>query len=193
MPAIQASLNQTLQNVALFATGTVGQTPPGILLQTLVIPKRETSEGPLIESVANVWIEIIRFLNQSPENIHQLHWRKLEELIAATYDRRGFERVILTPPSGDKGRDVIAYSSQFGTLKFIDQVKAYSPGRLVTADEVRSLVGVLSRDTSASKGIVTTSSEFAPGVHDEFKDMIPSRLELKPREALIAWLKGITS
>ncbi len=36
-------------------------------------------------------------------------------------------------------------------MRVIDQVKAYGPGRLVTADHVRALVGVLEMD-KASKG-----------------------------------------
>ena len=42
------------------------------------------------------------------------------------------------------------------------------------------MVGVLDRDKSASKGVVTTTSEFALGVWEEFKE-----------DARIAWNCGV--
>jgi restriction system protein len=55
----------------------------------------------------------------------------------------GFDEVTLTPRSGDLGRDVIAVKRGLGTVRVIDQVKAYGPSHLVTADDVRALLGVL--------------------------------------------------
>ena len=64
--------------------------------------------------------------------------RKLEEIVAAAYDRVGFDRVVLTPHSGDHGRDVIAEKDGWGTVRVIVQVKAYDAKNLVRQDEVRS-------------------------------------------------------
>jgi restriction system protein len=58
-------------------------------------------------------------------------------------------------------------------------VKPYKPGRIVKADDVRAMLGVLTRDRNVSKAPVTTTSQFAPGVFEEFKDFMPHRLELK--------------
>jgi restriction system protein len=71
----------------------------------------------------------------------------------------------------------------------VDQVKRYAARRKVTAYDVRALFGVVSLDQSVSKGIVTTTSDFAPGVQAEFAALMPSRLELKNGAALIEWLK----
>ena len=43
----------------------------------------------------------------------------------------------------------------------VDHVKAYRPGHLVTANDVRALFGVVVAD-GASKGFLTTTSDFAP-------------------------------
>jgi hypothetical protein len=67
----------------------------------------------------------------------------------------------------------------FGSIRIIDQVKAYGPGHKVSANDVRALLGVLALDLNVSKGIVTTTSTFAPGVEDEIKPYMPNRLELK--------------
>lgn len=46
----------------------------------------------------------------------------------------------------------------------MEQTKAYSPGTLVTHDDVRTMLGVLSIDRSASKGLITTTSDLQPKV-----------------------------
>ena len=75
---------------------------------------------------------------------------------------RRFDEVVLTPSSGDLGRDVIAIKKGFGSIRFIDQVKAFSPSHVVTANDVRALPGVLQADQNATKAIFTTTSTFAP-------------------------------
>jgi len=168
--------------------------PPGpeVLLQAAIILTGDTTqEGILVQGVAVAWEEIIRWLAYDPEFLLKIGWRKLEELIAGAYDREGWSKVILTPRSGDKGRDIIATKTGIGSICFYDQVKAYNPGHIVPADDVRAMFGVLSLHQNVSKAIVTTTSQFAPGVFDEFKSVMPHRLELKDRAQLLEWLQQI--
>jgi restriction system protein len=109
-----------------------------------------------------------------------LDWRKVEELVAAAYKREGWHEVILTPRSGDRGRDIIATKRGIGAIRIYDQVKAYKP--------VRAVLGVLTRDQNVSKAIVTTTAGFAPGIGKELEGFIPYRLELKDGPALAKWL-----
>jgi len=113
-------------------------------------------------------------------------------MIAGAYERAGFDEVTLTPQSGDLGRDVIAVKHGIGTIRIIDQVKAYQPGHLVTADDVRALLGVLVADR-ASKGFLTTTSDFAPKLRDDIllRPYIPAQLELINGTALLARLKEL--
>ena len=165
----------------------------GILLKAVIVPGDKTKEGQLVEAVALPWLEIVRLLKEDPDFAHKIHWRKWEEIIAGAYERAGFDEVILTPASGDKGRDVIATKNGVGSIRFFDQVKAYSANHLVSADEVRSMVGVISAAGNVSKGILTTTSHFAPGVEkdEDLKRLIPHRLELKPKDKLIEWLASL--
>jgi len=128
-------------------------------------------------------------VSRTPEAIYEIDWRKWEEIIAAAYKQQGFE-VTLTPRSNDKGRDIIATRSGLGSVRFFDQVKAYRPGHVVTAEEVRAMVGVLTLEPNVSKGLVTTTSTFAPGIlqDPEIARLIPYRLELKAKDALLDWL-----
>jgi restriction system protein len=128
------------------------------------------------------WQGFRRFAFQIPPS-------KWEEIIAGAYSKAGFDEVTLTPRSGDFGRDVIAVKRG---LRVIDQVKAYSPENLVTADDVRALIGVLHGD-GASKGFLTTTSDFAPRLRTDplILPFMPSRLELIDGKALITRLDAL--
>ncbi|WP_161967125.1 restriction endonuclease [Fimbriiglobus ruber] len=115
-----------------------------------------------------------------PTAMHQINPRKWEEMIAGWYKEYGFDEVTLTPASGDRGRDVIAVKHGALSVRILDQVKAYKPGHLVTANDVRALLGVLAGDRAATKGLVTTTSEFAPGIDTDpsIAPFVPTRLEM---------------
>jgi restriction system protein len=163
-----------------------------LLLQAVIVPGERTNEGQLIEAVAIPWFEIIKALKDDPKLAFQISPRKWEEIIAGAYKKAGFEDVTLTPRSGDFGRDVIAVKKGLGIVRVIDQVKAHKPGHLVTADDVRALMGVLQGD-SASKGFLTTTSDFAPKLRENplIVPFIPSRIELIDGKTLLKRLKEI--
>ena len=169
---------------------------PDVLLQAEVINLGgSTIDGREIIGVSLAWFEIIEQLQKDPDILYLIPPRKLEELIAGAYERAGFPEVILTPRSGDLGRDVIAIKPGFCSIRIIDQVKAYRPGHKVSADEVRALTGVLYTDLNASKGLVTTTSDFAPRITEDrhLKPLMPHRLELKNGRRLLEWLRQISS
>jgi restriction system protein len=170
------------------------QSVASLLLQTVIVPGQKTPEGCLIEAVAVPWFEIIAAIGRDPNTVFQISPRKWEEIIAGAYSKAGFDEVILTPRSGDLGRDVIATKKGLGTIRVIDQVKAYGPGYLVTADDVRALLGVLPGD-GASKGFVTTTSDFAPRLREDplISFHVPARLELINGEVLLKRLKELAA
>ena len=150
-----------------------------LLVQAVVSPGEKTKEGLLVEAVTIPWFEIIEALKRNPNLAFEISPRKWEEIIAGAYKKAGFDEVTLTPSSGDLGRDVIAVKRGLGTVRIIDQVKRYKPGHWVTANDVRALLGVLQGD-GASKGFLTTTSDFAPRLRDDplLKPFIPASLEL---------------
>src|SRR3954471_7918680 len=80
---------------------------PSLVVQGLVIPETVVSEGILVKSFSIAWIEIARKLGQDWSLAMQLDSRQWEEMVAGAFDKAGY-RVVLTPRSGDHGRDVIA-------------------------------------------------------------------------------------
>lgn len=165
-----------------------------LVLQAVVVPGERVPEGQLVAAVAVPWFDILAMMQRDPESMYQLDWRKWEEIIAGAYRRQGFE-VILTPRSNDRGRDVIATHHELGSIRFYDQVKAYAPGHVVTLEEVHAMLGVLSSQPNVSKGVITTTSTFAPGVLQDpgIGQLIPYRLELKDRDALLSWLSSLAA
>jgi restriction system protein len=163
-----------------------------LLLQSVIIPEGKVSEGTIIRAVSLPWFDIINCIEKDPGIVFQLSAEKWEEIIAGAYAQAGFDKVILTPRSGDFGRDVIAIKKGLGEVRIIDQVKAYKPGHLVTANDVRALMGVLQND-GASKGFLTTTSDFAPKMGDDplITPFIPQRLELINGDKLILRLQEL--
>jgi restriction system protein len=183
MAAIRAA--QSAQDKGSLAT---------LLLQTVIVPGARTDEGRLIEAVALPWFDIIAFLKTDPSIAFQLPWEKWEEIIAGAYKRAGFDEVFLTRCSGDYGRDVIAVKNGLGQVRVIDQVKAYRPPHLVTGEEVSALIGVLQGDgDGASKGFVTTTSDFAPMIKKNplILKVMPAQLELINGKMLFARLEEL--
>jgi restriction system protein len=169
----------------------VEEIPPQVTLQAVIIAGDKTSEGRLVEGIGIAWFEILKLIKRDPEEIFNIEPRTFEELIAGAYDRSNqFDEVILTPRSGDKGRDIIATKNGFGSIRIIDQIKRNRITHPVTADDVRALVGVLTLEQNVSKGVVTTSGVFAPNLEKDelIQRVLPYRLELRPRDILIPWL-----
>jgi restriction system protein len=114
-------------------------------------------------------------------------------MVAGAYDKAGYE-VILTPRSGDYGRDVIAIRRGVGSIRILGSVKAFKPNHLVTHEAVRSLLGVVSADQKASKGILTTTSDFAPTIITDplIAPHLPTRIELMNGTDLQNWLADLS-
>ncbi len=163
-----------------------------LVLQTVIVPGLLTNEGRLIEAVSVPWFRIIELIENNPNAAFEIPPDKWEELIAGAYKAAGFDEVTLTPRSGDYGRDVIAIKKGLGTIR-VNQVKAYKPPHLVDANDVRALMGVLQGD-GASKGFLTTTSDFAPRITADplIAPFMPTRLELINGEKLLARLSELS-
>ena len=162
-------------------------------IQSVLTLEKVTEEGHIIKLIEPAWNEIVRHIKADPNTIYKIPWRKWEKIIAGAYDKRGFDEVTLTPRSGDLGRDVIAVKSGWGSIRIIDQVKAHKPGNPVTANDIRALLGVLQADHSATKGVVTTTADFAPKIKEDdlIRPFIPYRLELINGKELVKLLPDL--
>jgi len=182
---IEKELN-ALPNLRLIGTDAI--------LRTVVNPEKGLDAGRLVAAVALPWFDIVNLLQREQNAAYEIPPDKWEEIVAGAYANAGYEEVTLTPRSGDYGRDVIAVKKGIGHIRVIDQVKAYKPPHLVTADDVRALIGVLESD-GASKAFLTTTSDFAPMLRDDplIRKWMPSRLDLIGRADLFNRLAEIAA
>jgi len=172
----------------------LGASTSTLMLQSIVNQHGAVPDGYIVECLALPWLAIVAEIDRNPAFLTEfaMHHRKFEEFLAASYERAGFD-VVLTPQRGDRGRDVIATMRGLCSIRILDQAKAYKAGHLVTHDDVRAMLGTLATDSNASKGVITTTSDFQPGIlkGDEFKHFLPYRLELKNGMQLAQWIKDI--
>lgn len=161
----------------------------------IITPESQNHEGLLVRGTSLVWAELVQRMGADWSIAFQLSPREWEELVAGAFVKAGYDEVTLTPPSSDSGRDVIAIKRGVGSIKIIGSVKRYAAHRNVTYDDVRALAGVLSAESDASKGIITTTSDFPPNIaKDKFiASMLPTRLELINGQELLAWLKKLNT
>jgi restriction system protein len=159
-------------------------------LSGIITPGEKVASGILVAATSFVWVEIARRLGADWAVAYQIGSREWEEIIAGAFDKAGYDEVILTPRSGDHGRDVIAMKKGVGSVKILGSVKANGPDSLVRYDDVRALLGVLSGERDASKGMVITTSDFPARIGEDLfiAPFLPTRLELMNGQALREWL-----
>ena len=73
-------------------------------------------------------------------------------------------------------------------------MKAYAPDNFVTREHVDAVLGIVDRER-ATKGMIVTTSDFAPWLLDApgLATAIPDRLELMNGAQLQEWLRRLTS
>ena len=198
---VAAVFHQAHQGQAILRSGSTlhAQVPqdefPVLVSRAVITPYEKNSEGELIRAVTVPLLAIIKKIMEDPTRLYGIDPRKLEEIIAAAYAQSGlFDEVTLTPRSGDRGKDLIAVKKGFGSVRIVESVKRYTPGHLVTAEEVDALIGVMNKQPQTSKGVISTTWEFAPKIMDDpdIARLVPTRLELVNGTALVERFRAYT-
>lgn len=133
---------------------------PAGLLRTV----SRVADGTAVEVNPEAFTQFIEHLTLDYEILRRMKPHDFERAIAAVYAKTGrFDRVILTPPSGDEGRDVILEAVEWRGRRVIVELKRYRRRR-VSAELVNSLMGVLTGEMDGSRAALLTTSKFAPRV-----------------------------
>lgn len=178
------------------STSTVTLSTSAVIIpeRGLVVTDRKVAEGRLISATTAIWTEVAKRLASDWSVAQQFTPEQWEDIVAGAFKNYGYDEVIVTPRSGDHGKDIIATKRGIGSVKVLGSVKAYAPGKLVPYDAIRSLIGVVTSDPSASKGIITTTSDFPPRVEQDpsIAPFMPTRLELINGKQLQQMLANLT-
>lgn len=160
----------------------------------------DQAEGHLIEVVPAETLQDLKRVNfaplrvldqvlREPTALRAIGARDFEGFVAALVEQLGFEDVVLTPRSGDHGRDVLATKRIHGiSILCAFECKRYAPNRPIGPDIARALLGTITHGpTRASKGILVTTSFFTPAAR-RFILTEPS-LDGRDFDGIVEWLK----
>jgi len=163
-------------------------TAEGASSDLIVQPARE----PLIR-VDRLPLRVLRAVLLDPRHLRRLTPRQFEEFTAEILDTLGFEDVLLTPRSGDGGRDVIASRRVDGIpLTFYFECKKYAEDNKVQLESLRALLGVVAHhSTEANIGVLVTTSTFTAGARQLI--ISESRLDGKDYDDILGWVSRAKS
>jgi restriction endonuclease Mrr len=177
-----------LQNLKLHQLGHIEIIGGDNVVQSaggLHLPREFLSALVQVEQIPLRAIEIVM---RDPRHLTSLSPRQFEEFIAEIVDKLGFCDILLTPRSGDGGKDVIATRTINGIpLTFYFECKKYAEGNKVQLDTLRALLGTVAHDSrKANIGVLVTTSTFTRGC----QDLIASecRLDGKDYNGLLRWI-----
>ncbi len=159
-----------------------------INLEELEIAEDEKSSLIIVDRLP---LRLLSKILRSPSEVRNITPRQFEEFIAKLLSELGFNNVILTPRSGDGGKDVIASHSVQGIpLTFYFECKKYAEGNKIQLDTMRSLLGTVAHDSrEVNKGILVTTSTFTKGCKEFI--LAESRVDGKDYDGVLGWVDEI--
>lgn len=156
--------------------------------QKIILPE-EFKER--LKTVQFLPIKLFEKISNDPNLMHEMDPIDFENFIAGLLDKSGFENIIVTPRSGDKGRDILATQTIYDVpIIFAFECKKYAPHRKIQPDIMRALLGTISHaQTKANKGVLVTTSSFTRGA----KSFIASESMLSGKDFndLVKWINQV--
>lgn len=167
--------------------------PSAESVEHLELDRSEITERnrDVILSVARLPFKLIAKILRSPQEIRNLTPRQFEEFVADVLAELGFTDIVLTPRSGDGGKDVIASNMINGIpLAFYFECKKYAEGNKVQLDTLRTLLGTMAHEaTQVNKGVLVTTSTFTRGCRELI--LSEARLDGKDYDGVLGWVDEI--
>lgn len=134
-------------------------------------------------------LAVLQRVLADPRHMLRLGSRDFEYFIADLLEKLGFVDVMVTPRSGDGGRDVLARRVVHRVpLAFMFECKRYERSKKVRLDAIRALLGAAStRSACVNKAVLVTTSTFTRGGWQ----MIASEamLEGKDYDGIVDWIR----
>ena len=105
--------------------------------------------------------ELHAYFGKNPDQLHRLHWRDFEKLVAELLESQGFDTE-LGPGVGDDGVDIrLIQRDPVGDMLTLVQVKRYARHRQVQLQAIQALHGAKTA-SGASRSMFVTTSDYQP-------------------------------
>ena len=152
-------------------------------------PDFDRACGLVVLDFAAISLELIEYFARHPERLHQLEWRKFEELLEAIFRNQGY-RTELGPGRGDRGVDLrLIQKDSIGDLVTLVQAKRYSPANPIGLEAVAALYAVV-EDERANRGLFVTTSRYLPSAQ-QFAQRQNRRLVLADGDEVAKWCRAV--
>lgn len=103
--------------------------------------------------------ELYAYFGKKPEQLHRLHWRDFEKLVAELLESQGFDTE-LGPGVGDGGVDIrLIQRDPMGDILTLVQVKRYAKHQKVELQAIQALHGAMVA-TGANRSMFVTTSDY---------------------------------
>jgi len=171
-----------------YEEGSVQAKQVGDFDSKLILPKEARERIALVDYLP---LQVVGEIMREPALMRRLSPRDFERLIAHLIDALGFDNVILTPRSGDGGRDILAtkWINDIPVL-FAFECKQYSAGRKIQLETLRSLLGVVSHSlTKANIGVLSTTSYFTRGAQEFI--LSEALIDGKDFDDIVLWINEL--
>jgi restriction endonuclease Mrr len=115
----------------------------------------------IIPAFEQTHLELFDYFAKHPDHLHQLDWRKFEELLESIFRNQGFTTE-LGPGRGDGGVDIrLLQKDSIGPLITCVQAKRYRPDYPIGLEAVAAFYAVI-EDQRANRGLFVTTSRYLP-------------------------------
>ena len=135
-------------------------------------------------------LAVLHLVLSDPRHMLSLSPREFEHFVADLLERLGFDDVMVTPQSGDGGRDVVARRVVDRIpLVFMFECKRYAPDKKVRLETMRALLGAASmRSANVNKAVLVTTSTFTRGGWELIAS--EARLDGKDYDGIVEWIRA---
>jgi hypothetical protein len=134
-------------------------------------------ERQVIFAINDLCVELCRLIAKDKRALWQIEWRLLEQVIATALEGLGFD-VVITPPSKDGGKDVVACCLIRGLrLTYYIEIKHWRSGKRVGEEILSHFVEVNLTDGTTG-GLLLSTSGFVPKIYSMLAEISQIRIRL---------------
>jgi len=145
--------------------------------------KDDDTSTTILKAIYEFSQELAHAIARDESGLSHIEWRDLERLLATIFKRLGFD-VELTPPSKDKGRDLILKCRVFGERRsYVVEAKHWKSGKRVGLEPVRRFVSVVAHENHDG-GLILSSSGFSLGAYEALTEFERVEVQLGDRRKI---------